>query len=154
MAVGRVFVPNKTLVSSPKFPTGCFPLPSSQQTRRRALLSQVTKVQHSFSQIDYSFLRQIDYFFSLPKLFLHSLQLILSFAKAKMCALSDPLHSTPHHLSHITKYLEFQAMKWLQEETKQIRRWIPNLSMLSIYNLFLVEIFIYYFCTYFTRIFC
>ncbi|ONI15255.1 hypothetical protein PRUPE_3G033000 [Prunus persica] len=70
MVVGRVFVPNKTLVSSPKFPTGCFPLPSSQQTRRRALLSQV-----------------------------------------KMCALSDPLHSTPHHLSHITKYLEFQAMK-------------------------------------------
>ncbi|KAI5338155.1 hypothetical protein L3X38_017426 [Prunus dulcis] len=70
MAVGRVFVPNKTLVSSPKFPTGCFPLPNSQQTRTRALLSQ-----------------------------------------AKMCALSDPLHSTPHHLSHITKYLEFQAMK-------------------------------------------
>ncbi|BBN69546.1 hypothetical protein Prudu_1009S000600 [Prunus dulcis] len=40
MAGGRVFVPNKTLVSSPKFPTGCFPLPNSQQTRTRALLSQ------------------------------------------------------------------------------------------------------------------
>ncbi|BBG94532.1 hypothetical protein Prudu_002843 [Prunus dulcis] len=33
MAVGRVFVPNKTLVSSPKFPTSCFPLqvPNKQE---------------------------------------------------------------------------------------------------------------------------